>query len=175
MHNIHIMSGLPGSGKSTWVDQRVNPTNNSIVLRRDDCREALRKALGLAHGVDCPKALEYEQWKEYMLRCIDDAPEGCDIYIDQTTLTMGSLRKLLTAIAPVVSGQDNIIIECIHTNFNECLRRNAKRTGDARVPEKVMHSMAASIRRDPIDEKTIRQDYPWMYICINHDTTMEGI
>lgn len=170
MRNIYILSGLPGSGKSTYISQHA--ACGDLAIHRDDQRELLRQQLGLAHAMDCPPVLEYERWIEHLRDCLYKCP-NVDAYIDQTTLTQGALNKLLTGIAPVVSGNDFITIICIHTNINQCLERNAKRECDARVPDDVIHSMARSMRRDPISTEKTRKSYPWMQIQVIHDTSME--
>lgn len=165
MRKIRIMSGLPGSGKSTYIDQHAKL--DALVLRRDDRRELLRKELGLTHSNQCPKALEYQRWVEYLQQSLSQKP-NTDVYIDQTTLSMGALKKLLSAIAPVIGSNDRIIIIRLHTNLPECLRRNAMRKGDAKVPKRIIRSMAETMRRDPITIDGIREAFPSMRFNMQH-------
>lgn len=171
MRNIYIMSGLPGSGKTTWIDKYA--PRDAMVLHRDTHRRYLADGLGLANYMAVPSAYEYQHWSEYLIKHLTECP-SMDFYIDQTTLTQGSLNKLLTAIAPAISGNDFITIMCIHTNTKVCRMRNAARQGEAVVPDDVILSMERSMRKDPITLEVTQAAYPWMHIDIRHETSMEG-
>lgn len=172
MRNIYILSGLPGSGKTTWTYKYAGP--NDIILHRDDCREILRQKLGLIHANEVPAKTEYAEWIDFIRRTLNTMPNS-NVFIDQTTLTQGSLNKLIDAMLPSLCSNDNIVIHVIHTNFAECKRRNEARAGDARVPDMVMESMQKSTVRNPIQIDATRERYPHLWISIEHDVTMEGI
>lgn len=170
MRHIYVMSGLPGSGKSHWVN--AHAFESDLVLRRDDRREVLRQKLNLPHTMDVPARTEYDEWMAYCNKMLAENPET-DAYIDQTTLTTGSLSKLLNGLKPSLTRNDLIVLVHIHTNIGECLRRNAEREGDARVPEDVIRSMETSRRRAPISQVYAEREFPDLHFATTHEVGEE--
>lgn len=170
MRTITIMSGLPGSGKTTWL--AAYPHASDIVLHRDELRESLRAELGLAHTNQVPSSVEYQRWTELINRTLDENP-NTNVYLDQTTLTQGSLNKLLKGILPHIARNDTVVIHRILTSAKICYERNAKRTGDARVPDEVMKSMVRSYERYPINKADTAKQFPDLFFAFAYDSDME--
>lgn len=147
MLRINIMSGLPGSGKTHYINSRAYPKD--IKLHRDEMRTKLREALGSKDYFPISSKEEYRFWLQLICNNITaqlTAKEPASIWIDQTTLNVDSAVKLIKGFLPVVPNLDDIHITfyVLHTPLNVCLERDAQRTGFQHVGEKTIRSMADS-------------------------------
>lgn len=167
MRNIYIMSGLPASGKSTWA--RNHAVWGDFVCSRDDFRATLRTKYDKQDYYPCSAAQEYFEWALSLKDILILAPKT-DVYIDQTTMTFGSFKKLIKAIEPALTNDDTINVVFIHTPFHICLARNAIREGYQRVPKDIMQSMSKSRRRDPLTIERARLEFPNMRFTGIHVT-----
>ena len=155
MRTIHICSGVPGSGKTTYTEALDKSTN--FVVHRDEVRASLRKHAIEETGKDpgyfpCSAELEYKAWVAACAMAIIDHPSYNHFWFDQTTLGNGSARKFINALAeilnqPNISARDHIDFFDIHIEvfdvpLKTCLERNALREGDLRVPDDIMENMA---------------------------------
>lgn len=138
MRTIHIMCGLPASGKSTFADLHGQ---NDIVIHRDKVREQLRIMLKSNETFPTGNWVEYDFFINWVVTAIN-ATNG-DIWIDQTTLNAGALNKLLHALNKRIQNLDNFnfVIEKIDTPIEVCIERDSHRTGFERVTESVIRSM----------------------------------
>lgn len=156
---IYIMSGLPASGKSHWIQQ--NAKWGDTVCSRDDFRDLLRTQYNTDKYFPVSSKKEYQLWAEHLCRCLAATMEG-EIYIDQTTLTQGALNKLLDAIYKELSPLDTICIVNIVASTDACIKRNAAREGHAKVPESVIYSMSTSRINNRITQEQTECKYPYL-------------
>lgn len=145
MKNIYLLCGVPASGKSTWVKERLN--EHSVWISRDNIR------FSMVSENEEYFAKEGEVFNAF-IRAIkaaikDDSIE--DIYIDATHLTETSRNKVLDRF--VWGVRDKLYVVAFDVNLETCLERNNKRTGRERVPEYVIKNMAKTYTKPTYNEK----------------------
>jgi len=138
--HIHLYSGVPASGKTTRA--KAFPKLHEHILHRDEWRAELRKAMRTTEYFPTTHDREFKLWTDFINFHLD-TPH--DVTIDQTTTSVGALRKLLKAIN--IKSGDVLHLHLLLTPLNVCINRNSHRKGFAYVPEDVMESMDKSFRK----------------------------
>lgn len=131
---VFLMCGIPGSGKSTWIQTQLK-SNEDVWISRDQIRFSL-----LQKDEDY-FACEEEVFSSFVnltQQCIDDLT-SYNIYVDATHLTIKARNKLLNKLLNL----QNISIIPVWFNIplDVALDRNEQRIGRAYVPPKVIAQM----------------------------------
>ena len=134
------MSGLPGSGKSTWVKQQLNNKPHCYWASRDAVRFSMVRE-------DEPyferEAEVFNEWIRRIYEALSD-PNIEDIFIDATHLNDRSREKTLSRLPKEnISKITNVVFM---VPIETCLERNAQRSGRAVVPEDVIRNMQKSFK-----------------------------
>lgn len=134
MKNIFVLCGIPGSGKSTWIKNKLDQFGGTQISR-DNIRFELLKE-GEEYFSHESEVLEkfYKRIKESSLN-----PNEKDIYIDATHLSLKVRQATLDAIYK--SKEIQIMAVNFNVSLNEALRRNEQRSGLAKVPRSVIRRM----------------------------------
>ena len=140
IRTINVMSGLPGSGKTTYV--KKNALRDDICLHRDDFRGQLRRKC-----YPRPPKNEWKQWITFINYYIT-VHQTRDIFIDQTTIGMGGLLKLLKGLR-VRSGQ--IIVHVFNLPFDVIQSQNENENRFV-VPSSKMRAMYRTHTNEPISQ-----------------------
>lgn len=135
---VWITCGIPGSGKSTWVQQQL-AINGGTWCSRDKVRFSLLKD---EDEYFSKEDLVFSTWiNEIQSALNDDNVEN--IYIDATHLNKKAREKVLNKL-------NLMYADLIAVNFiipiETCIERNSKRTGRALVPKDVIESMYKSFQ-----------------------------
>ena len=136
MKKLIIISGVPGSGKSTFIKEHFT-TDNAIIISRDEIR------FGMLEDGEDYFAHENEVitlWLEKITNAINN-PEVEDIYIDATHLTEKSRAKVLNKLP---KGDYFITTVFFDVPLETCIKRNDNRSGRAFVPHSVIRRMYTS-------------------------------
>lgn len=172
MRTIYIMSGIPGSGKSTYVSKYAG--RDHIILSRDRFRDQLRELYKSEEYYPVPAPEEYEMWADHIKKTLKDNPRR-NIWIDQCTSTQRSAEKLLKAISPAFLADDSVCFTVIHTALDQCLKRNALREGFEEVPPSVIRNIHNFQLKDPLQMDALMSLYPGRRFYIAHTNEMEAV
>lgn len=149
--NLWIMSGIPGSGKTTYCKEKIKK-DGAVRVSRDDIRFAL---------IDDDEEYfshEDEVFREF-IKIINEHlanNDVTDIYVDATHLNEKSRNKVLDKLHLKNTNINviNFLIDC-----DLAIKRNNMREGRAVVPEHVIRNMLNGYKPARAGEK-----YHYQYI-----------
>lgn len=132
---VFLLSGIPGSGKSTFIKNRI-ADYGGIHISRDDVRFAM---IGEDEDYFAREDEVFNEWIRQCQKAIDGDVYR-DIYIDATHISDHSRAK---TIHHLNINRDEAMLICVRVvvPFEVCKYRNSLREGRARVPDEVISSM----------------------------------
>lgn len=138
MRTMMIFKGLPGSGKSTEAAALVKKEPKRWVrINRDDLRSMVVGPGNNPHG-DREREDLVRNMKNELIR--QAFREGYDVILDDTHLVPSTVKKL-HELAMFV-GDVKVIEKGVNVPVETCIERDSKRTGFAKVGEKVIKDFA---------------------------------
>ena len=143
---LWILSGPPGSGKSTYASKQ-----SGTWVSRDKIRYSILK--------DGEHYFEHEDevYDIFVQQVQEALNHGGDVYADASHLNWPSRQKLLDRLN--LEGVDVGVI-VFFTPLNQCFQWNDTRTGRANVPHSVIRRMRLSMshpRLDPFNYFEIKE------------------
>ena len=134
MANLYLMCGLPGSGKTTFIKEKLKKDWCGKIVHRDDIRKKYLK-----EGQDY-FANEKKVRQEFYKTINDYLKQGYSVIADQTSLTLGARELIFKSIYEA----DNISCFWFDVDLETALERNEKRKGEkfAYVPPQELKKMA---------------------------------
>jgi predicted kinase len=140
MQTVYIMTGIAGSGKSTWILENKSPS--SIVISKDNIRQELwDKEDEYFDNEKEVKTLFYSQ--------LENALQNYNtVYIDGVNLTVKSRRRILSRIPQNVKK----ISVFVDVDLETALKQNSNRTGRARVPQEAIEFHYRILQVPTLDE-----------------------
>lgn len=133
---VWLMSGLPGSGKSTWVQKAIKK-NGGIWHSRDKVRFSI---VTENEPYFKKENKVFKIWINNIQESLDDNVTD-NIYIDATHLTKNSREKVLDSLN--LKDAEIYVVNFL-IPLEICQKRNAKRQGREKVPNDVLKSMNLS-------------------------------
>ena len=138
LKKVWLLSGVPGSGKSTWVRKQI-AEKGGVHCSRDEIRFSLLKD-GEEYFAHEDEVIDI--WRNKVKDAIEN-PEVEDIYIDATHLTEKARQKTISALP---EGDYEITTVFFNVPLEICIKRNENRTGRAYVPPETIRNMYKSYR-----------------------------
>ena len=146
MKRMVMLSGCPGSGKSTWIKNYLHTFDGfTSVVSRDEIRFMMV-------GVDEPYfSKEKEVWKKFISDIKYHLKWSDNVIVDATHINEASRNKLLNAL----NLHKDVKVNCIFFDVPDtvCLARNEMREGRSRVPRGVIRRMYAQMVPPHMNEK----------------------
>lgn len=140
-----IMCGAPGSGKSTYVRNHIQP--NEVYVSRDEIRFSM---LG---DNDEYFSKEKEVFKTFVaeIQKYLDFSDVTKVYCDATHISEASRDKLCDALR--MDNVENILCLVVRPNLEETIMRNENRRGQKHVyvPRSVVRRMYFQFERPEED------------------------
>lgn len=149
MNNLYVLCGIPGCGKSTWVQKKMAENGPAGIgsqtwagISRDEVRFSMIKE------EDDYFSKEKQVFNEFVNRiCINLSDAWItNVIADATHLNEISRSKLIDAIR---RKRPNLPLRITMVYFDVplevCKFRNDKREGRAHVPDEVMNKMYAQL------------------------------
>lgn len=178
MRNIHLMSGLPASGKTYYLKNDIGEDDDNKIIHRDEVRNQIREALHSDEYFPVPDDVEYECWIFKCVELITAYPEAHHYYFDQTSLGNKAVVKFYKALAKELQkvgidiGDFRFIVELLETGVEACIERNSHRHGFEKVPMRILWNMAGAPRPN-ISFAKLLKGYNKEHMFVHHILTNE--
>ena len=144
MGKLIIMSGAPGSGKSTYAEKLVQNESNYISVSRDKIR------FSLLSSTDHYFSKENEVLKNYYKTISSFLNMGYNVIADSSNLSWKARKTLITEISKR-STLDKIDVIYMRPSLEICFQRNDTREGRENVPHSAITNMWNS-QTDPAND-----------------------
>lgn len=147
MKNLFVLVGVPGTGKSTFIQNHFLPQLNlsTKVISRDEIRFSM---IGMEEEYF---SHEKEVFTEFIKQIKHSLKENTNTIVDATHINCGSRTKLLHAIGKDLKDVSVSAIVILN-DLDTILAQNENRTGRAYVPKSVIRRMYASFSLPTLDE-----------------------
>jgi len=117
--NLFLLVGLPGSGKTTWANNK--PKNKYAVISMDELAKMFR---------NLPK----EKRREFEINISKEhLQKGTNVILDKMLMSSESRKKVIDALRPYAN---KIFVILFNVPLLKCLERNNKRDDYAKVSDK---------------------------------------
>lgn len=171
--HLYLMMGAPGSGKSTWIKNHLNPQD--VYVSRDEIRFSMLK-----DGEDyfSHEGNVYATFIEKIVDGLLDDTKG-KVIADASHLNAASRGKTVRAIYTELKDREtaadfDVNVIWLKTSLETCIERNSTREGRANVPNATIKQMWKSQTMPEMEEGIskvyiIREDGKISYLDYYND------
>ena len=138
-HQAIVLVGLPGSGKSTYVNNFLKTHPEYVVLSSDSVIERLAKENGMVYNDDAYNLFRDTAEKEYKFNVGESINKKLNIIVDRTNLTIAARRKILARL-PKSYKKTALIFDIPREELNNRLARRELETGK-RISHNIVDEM----------------------------------
>lgn len=140
MQTIHLMVGVPGTGKSTWIETVMENMTSARCISRDKVRASINQNID-ENYFEKEKAV-FAEFVRQINEAIKDGVQ--DIFIDATHINSKSRAKILRELRP--KAHTTLMCEVIDVSLDTAMERSSRRSGWQRVPDTVIQNMWESFK-----------------------------
>ena len=149
---LYLLSGAPGSGKSTYAKKWLKSRPEATYISRDEIR------LSLIKDGDGYFSKEKQVFREFTRAAKAVLDNGGTVLLDATHLNIYSVKKILNAL----QWKEEFCIIRLEVPLEVLLERNSHRLGRQYVPEDKLIEMF-----NKLDDATKYCDNVWSIINIS--------
>lgn len=147
--HILFLVGISGSGKSTFALEHVRRHSNYKRVNKDELRFMIHDED--FKGFDRRKETFVLSCRDHILR--QALNDGYNVVVDDTNLEEKHFAKVCQIAEQVARAKDvtvTVQVKVFDTPLDECLRRNALRSGKTCIPEDVIRKMHKRLATTPL-------------------------
>ena len=147
---LYIAVGAPNSGKTTFINDRIDALGEGVHVSRDEIRFSL---------MDSDEDYFKHEGETFLTFCEQiqealDNPRGSDhVYADATHLNKRSRHKLLKKLH--LQNVEKIVILYFKVPYEILEERNANRVGKTKIPFSALENMYNSMDVPSVEENPL--------------------
>lgn len=139
LYHAIVLVGLPGSGKTTYVNNFLKSHPDYVVLSSDSVIERLAKDVGMVYNDAAYNLFRDAAEKEYKVNVGEAINKKLNIIVDRTNQTVAARRKILGRL-PKSYKKTAVLFDVSREELNKRLLKRELETGK-HIPQHALDEM----------------------------------